>query len=457
MGLRMLDAWQRLDRLVDWERSDRTAMRPSLLPQQDLLHRLGEPQRAVRTVHVTGTKGKGSVCALIEAGLLHAGLRAGRYASPHVLDITERISLLGRPVQKDRMAAALARVLDARESACEQGSAGRDASWFDIVTAAAFVIFADEGLDWAVIEVGIGGRLDSTNVIEPELAIVTNIGLEHTEVLGNTVEAIAREKGGIIKTGRPVLTGLAAQDPAGAVLREIAAARGSALHAVDVQACAGFSEANLAMARAALGLLGEAGFCNPRSGQPLSAADLPAPVVAAVSLPGRAQVFDVPLPADSGGVLRRVVVDGAHVAFAVAALLAQCRREARHAAVPVVLLALSPDKDAAEIIARLPGQVRTVVCCELGAQRRAWPATALATLCGQHGLRALAVPDPAQALATALQMLVTRDDWLLATGSLYLAAALHPLLQARGARAAAASFAAPVDHEAPGQARRAAH
>jgi len=226
---------------------------------------------------------------------------------------------------------------------------------------------------------------------------------------------------------------------------------------VDVQACAGFSEANLAMARAALGLLGEAGFCNPRSAQPLSAADLPAPVVAAVSLPGRAQVFDVPLPADSGGVLRRVVVDGAHVAFAVAALLAQCRREARHAAVPVVLLALSPDKDAAEIIARLPGQVRTVVCCELGAQRRAWPATALATLCGQHGLRALAVPDPAQALATALQMLVTRDDWLLATGSLYLAAALHPLLQARGARAAAASFAAPVDHEAPGQARRAAH
>lgn len=430
------DPWHRLESLVDWERSDRSAMRPSLAPQQDLLQRLGQPQRAFRSVHVTGTKGKGSVCALIEAGLLHAGLRAGRYASPHVVDVTERISLLGQPVEKQWMAQALAKVLDARDAACQQGTAARMASWFDVVTACAFEIFAAAGLEWAVVEVGIGGRLDSTNVIVPELAVLTNVGLEHTEVLGHTVQAIAREKGGIIKPGRPALTGIAAQDPAAAVLREIAQQQGSALHWVDTHGCAGFSQANVRLAHAALALLGQAGFASPRSGLPLGPADLPPQALAQLRLPGRLDVFEVPMRAQgahSASAWRRVVVDGAHVGFAVTALLQECRLDARQAAAPVVLLALSADKDAADIVARLQGHARLVVCCELGPRRRAWSAPALAELCRQQGLLALPLAVPAQALAIAMQALVTPADWLLATGSLYLVAELRPLLLALGA------------------------
>lgn len=428
------DPWQRLDALVDWERRDRSSMRPSLAPQQDLQQRLGQPHGAVKAVHVTGTKGKGSVCALIEAGLLQAGLRAGRYASPHVLDISERISLLGEPVDRPRMAQALARVLDARDAACREGSAAREASWFDVVTAAAFEIFAGAALDWVVVEVGIGGRLDSTNVLLPELAVLTNVGLEHTEVLGPTVQHIAREKAGIVKPGRPVLTALARDDPAAAVLREVAAAQGSPLHWVDTRDCAGFSEANLALARAALDLLGRAGARSPRSGQPLGPADLPPQLAAQLRLPGRGEVFELPLPGPGSGITRRVLLDGAHVGFAVSALLQECRRDARLQSEPVVLLALSADKDAADICARLKGQARLVVCCELGPRRHAWPAALLAEHCRKQGLRALALAEPAQALAIALQALVTREDWLLATGSLYLVAELRPLLLARGAR-----------------------
>jgi len=436
--------WHRLESLVDWERADRSGMRPGLAPQFDLLARLGKPHRAVKTVHVTGTKGKGSVCALIEAGLLHAGLRAGRYASPHIVHVTERISLLGRPVDEPRMAQALTWALDARDAACAEGTAARDASWFDVVTAAALRIFADEGLDWAVVEVGLGGRLDSTNVVTPELAVITNVGLEHTDVLGSTVEEIAREKGGIIKPGRPVLTAIGADDPAGGVLRAIARQVGSPLTWVDTSACPGFTEANLALARAALDQLGRAGFPSPRRQAPLGAADLPPEQAAQAGLPGRAEVLEIDRPAPPGGAAQarpplRVIVDGAHVGFALSALIDEFRGDPRHASAPVVLLALSADKDAADIVSRLVGVASLVVCTELGPQRRAWPAADLARLCEERGLPARTIAVPSEALAWCLDALAAPGPWLLVTGSLYLVAELRPRLLELGARAASLS------------------
>jgi dihydrofolate synthase/folylpolyglutamate synthase len=149
----------------------------------DLMERLGNPHQGFRSIHVAGTKGKGSVCALIEAGLSRAGLRL-RYASPHVEHITERISFSGKLVDEADMAQALGCVLDAHEAARRVKTFGDAATWFNVLTATAFVMFKDAGVDWAVVEAGVGGRLDSTNVVDAEVAVVTNVGLEHTEVLG---------------------------------------------------------------------------------------------------------------------------------------------------------------------------------------------------------------------------------------------------------------------------------
>ncbi|MCB8823440.1 folylpolyglutamate synthase/dihydrofolate synthase family protein [Microvirga rosea] len=152
----------RLDHLTNWESRPRGSMRVRLEPMLDLLKRLGNPHHAFRSVHVSGTKGKGSVCALVDAGLRRAGWRVGRYTSPHVEHVTERICLLGKPVREDVLAAALAKVLNVYEEAKALTSPARDATWFDILTAAAFVVFKDADVEIAVVEVGLGGpaRLD---------------------------------------------------------------------------------------------------------------------------------------------------------------------------------------------------------------------------------------------------------------------------------------------------------
>lgn len=421
--------WQRLDTLVDWERAQRARMRVDVAPAADLMRRLGDPQHAFKVVHVTGTKGKGSVCALIEAGLLHAGLQAGRYASPHLEHMTERISLMGRPIEERQLAVVLRRALDARDAAVAEGSAGRDASWFDVMTAAAFCAFADAGLEWAVVEVGLGGRLDSTNVVMPELAVVTNIGLEHTDILGETVEAIAAEKAGIAKPGRPLLTAVPADAPAGRVLRERARDLGIECLWVDARPHRGVASVNLAVARAGLDELGRQGVRSITRGMPLGAEDLPPDAVAAARLPGRVEALQVALPDAPQGL--RVVLDGAHVPFALAAVLAELREQPEHAAAPWVLLALGADKDAAGMVACLRGVARKVVCCSLGHGRRCWPADELARICASHGLDALGIDSPDDALAFCLTG-TPSQAWLLVTGSLYLVGDLRTRLSVMG-------------------------
>ncbi|HXE23308.1 MAG TPA: bifunctional folylpolyglutamate synthase/dihydrofolate synthase, partial [Roseiarcus sp.] len=179
-------ATRRLDALTDWERRPRGKMRVGLEPMIDLAQRLGDPQKSFRSIHVAGTKGKGSVSALIEAALVRAGLSVGRYASPHVERLTERVSLDSREIGEAALARALERALDAYEAARAASTPAAGATWFDLLTAAAFLIFAETEREWAVVEVGLGGRLDSTNIVNGEIAVVTNIGLEHTEILGKT-------------------------------------------------------------------------------------------------------------------------------------------------------------------------------------------------------------------------------------------------------------------------------
>ncbi|MDE1994898.1 MAG: bifunctional folylpolyglutamate synthase/dihydrofolate synthase, partial [Rhizobiaceae bacterium] len=219
-------------------------MRVGLEPMLDLMQRLGNPHQSFRSIHVAGTKGKGSVSALTEAALLAAGWRVGRYGSPHVEHISERISIGGRPIGDAQLVDALSRALDAYEAAARDATAGKDATWFDILTTSAFLAFRTAGLEWAVVEVGIGGRLDSTNVVDAEVAVVTNIELEHTEILGSTREAIAAEKVGILKPGAVLVTSLPASDVAGRVLQARADALGCSVRRADFTAATTIADRN---------------------------------------------------------------------------------------------------------------------------------------------------------------------------------------------------------------------
>lgn len=164
---------------------------------------LGRPQDAVRAIHVAGTKGKGSTCEMVAAAMEASGYTVGLYTSPHVEDVRERVRINRQMISPADFAASVRRVGEAAEAI--EAKHG-DATYFELLTAAAFVYFAEQAVDAAVIEVGLGGLLDCTNVITPEVAVVTLIGMDHTEILGDTPELIARQKAGIYKAGVPALT-----------------------------------------------------------------------------------------------------------------------------------------------------------------------------------------------------------------------------------------------------------
>ncbi len=173
-----------------------------------LMALMGDPHRKFRSVHVAGTNGKGSTSSFIASMLQAAGYRVGLYTSPHLVSFTERIRINNAPITEARVVELAGRVRDvARSVKCRGDTAVFIPTFFEVATAMAFTCFAEEGVDFAVIEVGMGGRLDSTNVITPLVSVITNIELEHTEFLGTTLTQIAGEKAGIIKQGIPVVTG----------------------------------------------------------------------------------------------------------------------------------------------------------------------------------------------------------------------------------------------------------
>ncbi len=173
-------------------------MRLGLDPMLEACARSGHPERAFAAVHVAGTNGKGSVCAMVEAIARAEGYKTGLYTSPHLSRFAERIRLDGEPLSDDALASVLDRAL----------RAGADLSFFEAATLAAFLAFRDARVDIAIVEVGIGGRLDATNVIpKPRAAAITRIALDHTDRLGSTLVEIAREKAGIAKPGLEIALG----------------------------------------------------------------------------------------------------------------------------------------------------------------------------------------------------------------------------------------------------------
>jgi dihydrofolate synthase/folylpolyglutamate synthase len=170
-----------------------------------VLDTLGNPERGRRWVHVAGTNGKGSTCAMIEAGLRASGLRTGLYVSPHLVEPTERIQIDCVPVSDAEFAQAFRRVHEISTRLIDSNDIDGHPTYFETVTAMAFLLFRDHNIDIGVIEVGLGGRLDATNVITPALSVITPIDFDHEAWLGNSLHAIAGEKAGIIKPGVPVV------------------------------------------------------------------------------------------------------------------------------------------------------------------------------------------------------------------------------------------------------------
>ena len=183
-----------------------------------MLEAFGNPHRRGRFVHVAGTNGKGSTSAMIEAGLRAAGVRTGLYTSPHLVEPTERIQIAGQAIKPDQFAKVFAEVHETAERMLQAGELDLHPTYFESVTAMAFLLFARERVDTVVLEVGLGGRLDATNVVTPALSVITPIDFDHQIFLGDTLGKIAAEKAGILKPGVPAI--FAEQPPeAEAVLR----------------------------------------------------------------------------------------------------------------------------------------------------------------------------------------------------------------------------------------------
>lgn len=393
---------------------------------RDLARRLGAPHLGRVTVHVTGTKGKGSVAALTAAGLRAAGLRVGVYTSPHVERLNERVLLPGpggapAPIADEAFAAALERTLDVHDAAlAEGGESAERTSWFDLVSLAAFTAFRTAGLDAQVIEVGLGGRLDSTNIVAPDVCVLTNVDLEHTAILGTTRAAIAAEKAGILKPGVPVVSGVPAGDEAGDVVlaraRELGVSTGLAAEVRIEAPRPGDSllARNQRLARAALDLLGARGIAGA-GGVAVHGGLLTEELALAAALPGRMELRS------AGGV--PVLFDGAHVPSSLALVVAEALADPRLHGTPVSVVAVHHEKDAARLLAPLARLGGRVFCTSLptGVHQSA---EEVAEVARAVGLQAVAVPDPVAAFDAALGSLRSAG-WVLATGSLYLVGALR--------------------------------
>jgi dihydrofolate synthase/folylpolyglutamate synthase len=226
-----------LDSFINLERSAQTAEARALITLESvrtLATRLGDPQRAFRTVHVAGTKGKGSTCAFAASILTAAGLRVGLYSSPHLQDIRERISNNGTLISESDFARLLTAAYPVLEELRQAPAGQRRPTYFEILTHLAFAWFAEQRVDCAVVEVGLGGRLDATNIIEPEACGITSISFDHMAILGNTLSQIAGEKAGIIKPGVPVVVAPQTDEALSAIV-ERAQAMGAPLERIGVE------------------------------------------------------------------------------------------------------------------------------------------------------------------------------------------------------------------------------
>jgi len=428
------------DRLVDWERRNRSAMKVDIEPLRDLLHQLNHPQKKFRTIHIAGTKGKGSVGALIEAGLHRAGLTCGRFSSPHVERITERVTFGGQEISESMLARMLNWAWLVRERALLNSESGGNTTRFDLETLAAILAFVEARVNWAVIECGLGGRTDSTNVIDGEVCVLTNVELEHTAVLGTSHSAIAFQKVGILKRGATMITGVAPGSVAGEIVSAEAQKIGCPVVFCLPQPGETIAEINTRLAQNVLDEIGRRSVSaqGPQfSGRPIGGWLLDEATQLKAGLPGRMEGFELPV---SGGITgfrdsKRipVILDGAHVPFNLAAVLRDLRRVRELAGFFAVVFGTGRDKQASAMLELLKqNRVDAVICTQAGSDVQPWTSHELCHLAGELGLTTEDIPKPRDALMQALALIAGRG-WILVTGSLRLVGEIRPIMRGLGA------------------------
>jgi dihydrofolate synthase/folylpolyglutamate synthase len=419
---------------------ERLGVRLGLEPLQGLLERLGNPERGLVAVLIAGTNGKGSTAAMLASVARAAGLRTGLYTSPHLQRVEERIRIDGEPIDSALLAAALERVLAAvRHAGLETPT------YFEAATAAAFLLFAEARIELAVLEVGLGGRLDATNLSQPIVSVVTPIALDHTEWLGETLAAVAREKAGVMRAGRPAVLGPQEPEAERALLgaaREIGARpvdarerarvlavapRGLAGSRFEVELDAARLEIDLPLAgehqveNAAVAIAAAATLAG--EGFPALDAGAIRRGLAAVRWPGRLESLTLP------GGRATVLLDAAHNPHGVAALARFLAGLGRRF---VLVFGALADKDFARMLAPLAANASAVVLTRPESPRALDPARLRALLADPAGARL--EPDPALALTTALGLADTSGvDLVVVAGSIYLIAAARRELARRGA------------------------
>jgi dihydrofolate synthase / folylpolyglutamate synthase len=400
-----------------------------------LLQLLGDPHRQFPSIHIAGSKGKGSVAAMCAAALRSAGLRVGLYTSPHLQDFRERIRVLAPDdpaglILPERVAALVNRLRDVAPTV-------PGITWFELVTALSFLHFAEQTVDVAVVEVGLGGRLDATNVLLPLVSVITRLELEHTALLGNTLAEIAAEKGGIIKPGVPVVS--APQEPEALTRLEALAAErgvpllvagrdwqaemqapaslaGSQLMTVTRSADPGFIPTGSSFTLRLLGahqqensLVALATLAAVRHHFPALSLSAVREGLANVRWPGRMQLLHT-APA--------LVVDGAHTPHAAVQLAATLR--ALHPGGKLwLVVGATADKDIRAVLQPLVAIADVILATQADNPRAA---TAEAVAAAVAGLGFTAQPFPA--ICTALEAAweaAAPDDLICVTGSLFVA------------------------------------
>ena len=368
----------------------------------------GYPHRSYRTIHIAGTNGKGSCSHTLAAILQHAGYRVGLYTSPHLIDFRERIRVNGQPVPEEYVV----RFVEEERGFFEP----LHPSFFELTTAMAFRYFAEEKVDVAVIEVGLGGRLDCTNVIRPDLSIITNISMDHVQFLGDTLEKIAGEKAGIIKPGVPVVIGETTPETRPVFLKKareegapiyFAEEEVQELHSDwDYELKGAYQVKNRRTLLAALPLLRGAGYRireeDVRAGF--------ARVVELTGLMGRWQQLQEH-PA--------LVCDTGHNVGGIAYIAGQLRQQACRQL--HIVIGMVNDKDIRGVLALLPREA--VYYFTQASVKRALPAAELARLAAEAGLKGDCFPDVPSAVRAA-QKKSLPEDFIFVGGSTFIVADL---------------------------------
>jgi len=429
---RNMDYQEALDyilKFADYERMPRSALVFDLRRIMLLLARLGNPHLSAKSVHVAGTKGKGSTANMIASILSHAGYRVGFYTSPHLLSFTERVQINGKAIPEGDFARITQR-LQPEVAAVNREAEFGELTTFEILTALAFLYFSGEKVDYQVMETGLGGRLDATNVVTPEVCVLTSISYDHTDVLGDTLARIAGEKAGIIKQGCPVVS--APQFPeAAAVIERVRREKQAELirvgsditwklesfntegqsfsvkgrqgsYQLKIPLLGEYQLENAAAAVAAAEVLAE-------RGAEITAGEI-SEGLANVNWPGRLQIL---------GRQPWLVIDGAHNAYSMGRLTDALKKYFSFGRAWIIFGA-SSDKDAGGMAAEIAAFTDRVIVT--GSRHpRAVPPDKMAGEFTRRGVNASVSPDVAGAVRMALQQ-AAPDDLICAAGSIFVIA-----------------------------------